>query len=124
MEEAKMTNEELAAAIAAVYQLAGSVTEAGRMMTDHLKVLLDIQLERAKAKLDQIDRCRSEDREMIEFRWVLPDSTTTRERILQYRAPLKIADTGELCFNSDKEWKTVPLQEVSADEWYDIITKA
>lgn len=46
-----MTNEELADAIAAASEQSIVASEAGRLMLEHLKALLSIQLERAKVSL-------------------------------------------------------------------------
>lgn len=54
---------------------------------------------------------------MIEFRWILPDTTTTEKPLLQWRIYVAVDASGALCPSSHGPWNTVPVVAVGMDEF-------
>ena len=51
---------------------------------------------------------------MIEFRWAVPDSTTTRPATLQFRLLVACDASGAFCPGPPGEWHDVPFAVVPA----------
>ncbi len=54
---------------------------------------------------------------MIEFRYAVPERTTTHEPVLQYRECVAVDASGAFCPGRWGPWQTIPKVVVSPEEW-------
>ena len=54
---------------------------------------------------------------MIQFRWLVPDTTTTERPLLQWRIYVAVDASGALCPGNSGPWNTVPVVAVSVEEF-------
>lgn len=54
---------------------------------------------------------------MIQFRWIVPNTTTTETPLLQWRIYVAVDASGSLCPGAAGPWLTVPTSAVPMSEF-------